>query len=152
MQDTLEFRMNRETGGHMLKKTVLLIVSGMLMLNLCGCLALMAGVAGGAGTAVWLSGKLTQEVHASYQATIEATRSAVQSLNLKVLKETREQKVVQIKGTYSDGKEMWIDIHKVADNSTRVEIRVGGINSDKEAASLILKKIQDYLLGIYVHP
>ena len=61
----------------MLKKTLLLIFSGILMLNLCGCFALFAGVAGGAGTAVWLSGKLTQEFHASYHATIDATKAGI---------------------------------------------------------------------------
>jgi len=130
----------------MFKKTMPLVLSGMLMLNLCGCLALVAGVAvGGAGTAVWLSGKLTQEFHSSYQATIDATKSALQSLNLPVVKETHDQNVTQIKGSYSDGKEMWIDIDRVSDNSTKVEVRVGGVKPDKEASSVVLKKIQSFL-------
>jgi len=122
-----------------------LILSGMLMLNLCGCFALFAGVAGGAGTAVWLSGKLTQEFHASYHATTDATKSALQSLSLQVIKETQDERITQIKSIYSDGKEMWIDIHRVTDYSTRVDIRVGGVSPDKEAAGLVLKRIQSFL-------
>ena len=130
----------------MLKKTCILIFVGMLMLNLCGCFLFVAGVAGGAGTAVWLSGKLTQEFHASYHATVDATKTALQSLNLQIVKETQDENVTQIKGSYSDGREMWIDIHRVTENSTKVEVRVGGVSSDKEAATvLILKKIQGYL-------
>lgn len=129
----------------MLKKTMLFILTGMLMLNLCGCFLFIAGVAGGAGTAVWLSGKLAQEFHASYHATINATKLALQSLNLTVVKETDEEKITQIKGSYSDGREMWIDIDRVAEDSTKVEVRVGGVSPDKEAAGLVLKKIQSYL-------
>lgn len=129
----------------MLRKIMYLVFSVAMVMNLTGCFLLVAGVAGGAGTAMWLSGKLTQEFHYPYPRTIEATKSALKSLNLEVVKETREEKVAQIKSTYIDGKEMWIDITKVTDSSTRVEVRVGGVNSDKEAASAVLKKIQEYL-------
>lgn len=129
----------------MLKKTFHFIFVGMLMLNLSGCFLFIAGVAGGAGTAVWLSGKLTQEFHASYHATVDATKMALQSLNLQILKETQDEKVTQFKGAYSDGREMWIDIHRVSEYSTKVEVRVGGVSSDKEADGLILRKIQGYL-------
>ena len=129
----------------MLKRIVLFIFGGMLILNLSGCFLFIAGVAGGAGTAVWLSGKLTQEFHASYQATIDATKSALQTLDLPMIKETHAPDVTQIKGSYSDGREMWIDIHRVKDGSTRVEVRVGGVTSNKEAASKILKEIQYFL-------
>ena len=129
----------------MFKKTMLLMFSGMMVLNLCGCFALFVGVAGGAGTAVWLSGKLTQEFHSSYGTTIDATKSGLETLNLPIIKETKDENITQIKATYSDGREMWIDIHRVSEHSTKVEIRVGGINPDKKSASLVLKKIQDYL-------
>jgi predicted phage tail protein len=129
----------------MFKKAMYLILSGVLTLNLCGCFALFAGVAGGAGTAVWLSGKLTQEFHASYHATIDATKSALQALSLQVVKETQGEDVTQIKGLYSDGREMWVDIHRITDYSTKVEVRIGGVNADKEAAGIVLKKIQGYL-------
>jgi len=130
----------------MFKKTMLLICSGMLMLNLCGCFALVAGVAvGGAGTAVWLSGKLTQEFHTPYQATINASKLALQSLKLTVISEKSDANVTQIKGSFSDGKEMWVDIDRVDDNSTKVEVRVGGVKPDKEDASVVLKKIQSFL-------
>lgn len=129
----------------MVKKIGLLIFSGILMLNLCGCFLFVAGVAGGAGTAVWLSGKLAQEFHASYHATKDATKSALQSLNLPIVKETAEEEMTQIKSSYTDGREMWIDIHRVTDESTKVEVRVGGVSSDKEAASIVLKKIGSFL-------
>jgi hypothetical protein len=129
----------------MLKKAMLVVLSGALVMNLSGCFLFVAGAAGGAGTAVWLSGKMTQTFHGSYDDTVNATRSALKSLNLPVNKETQEEKMTQIKSTYTDGKEIWIDIHKTSDTSTTVDVRVGGVNPDKEADSMILKKIQSYL-------
>ncbi len=115
------------------------------MLSLSGCFLFVAGAVGGAGTAIWLSGKLTQEFHTSYHATIEATKLALQSLNLPVVSQKGDANVTQIKGSYTDGSEMWIDIDRVTDNSTKVEVRVGGVKGDKEAESIVLKKIQSYL-------
>ena len=128
----------------MLKKSVSLIAVCVFLTTLYGCVALVAGAAGGAGTAAWLSGKLTQEVHAPYERSIAAAKSALKSLTLEVTKETREESVTQIKSKYTDGREVWIDVRKIADNLSRVEVRVG-IVSDKAAAAQILKRIVHYL-------
>ncbi len=129
----------------MIKK---ILVGGMLaffLINSVGCVALLAGAAGGAGTAVWLSGKLTQEFHSPYEQTVAAAQRALDSLKLQIIKEVKESKVTQLKGDYSDGRDMWVDIHKVGENSSKVEVRVGGVTPDKQAASVILKRIQEYL-------
>ena len=129
----------------MFKKIAVIIFSGLILVNIYGCFALFAGAAGGAGTAVWLSGKLTQEFHASYDRTITAAKSTLSSLRLEITKETRGEKVAQIRSEYTDGKKIWIDIRKISENSTKVEVRVGGVSPDKEASSQILKRIQLYL-------
>lgn len=129
----------------MLKKTLVLIFTGLLLINIYGCVALLAGAAGGAGTAVWLSEKLSQEVNSPFERTIKATKSALSSLRLAVTKETREQNVAQIMSKYTDGKTIWIDIRKITDSSSKVEVRVGAVKGDKEAADKILKRIMRYL-------
>ncbi|MDD4893876.1 MAG: DUF3568 family protein [Candidatus Omnitrophica bacterium] len=129
----------------MLKKMALAVFSGFLLLNLCGCFVLLGGAAGGAGTAAWLSGKLTQEVDASYDDSIRAAKSALKSLRLEMTKETREETVDQVMSKYSDGRTIWIDIHKVSETSTKIEVRVGGVPSDKAAASKIMDRILRYL-------
>ena len=129
----------------MFKRFAVLVVSGLLLVNIYGCFALFAGAAGGAGTAVWLSGKLTQEFNAPYDRTIEATNAALKSLNLEVTKQSKEEKITQIKSVYTDGKEIWIDIRKITDNSTKVEVRVGAISPDKDASGKILKTIEKYI-------
>jgi len=129
----------------MFKRITLFVFSGLLLLNIYGCVALLAGAVAGTGTAAWLSGKLTQEFNASYERTINAAEKALRSLKLKVTKEAKEANVTQLKSKYSDGREIWIDIRKVTDNSTKVEVRVGAVSPDKAAADKILKRIQRYL-------
>ncbi len=129
----------------MLKRITIFALSGFLLLNIYSCAALLVGAAAGTGTAFWLSGKLTQEFNASYDRTINAAKTALKSLKLEVIKEIREENITQLRSKYSDGKEMWIDISKVTENSTKVEVRVGTVNPNKEAADKILKKIQRYL-------
>ena len=117
----------------------------MIGFTLTGCAVLLAGAAGGAGTAVWLSGKLSQEFHYPYEQTVGATKTSLKSLKLEIIKETRENDILQLRSKYTDGKEIWIDIRKVAKNSTKVEVRVGIVSPDKEASAKILKTIQNYL-------
>jgi len=127
------------------KKITVFVFSGLLLLNMYGCFALLAGATSGVGTAVWLSGKLSQEFHAPYGTTIDAAKAALQSIQLPILKETKEENVTQLKSRYTDDKEIWIDIRKVTGNSTKVEVRVGGVNPDKIVADKILKTISRYL-------
>lgn len=130
----------------MFKKTIVYIFLCLLFVSVYGCVALIAGAAGGtAGTAVWLSGKLTQEVNAPFERTTEAAKSALRSLRLDVTKETREQNVAQIMSKYVDGKTIWIDIHRITDASSKIEVRVGAVSPDKAAADRILKRIMRYL-------
>lgn len=129
----------------MFKRIIVFVFSGMLLLNIYGCVALLAGAVAGTGTAVWLSGKLTQEFNAPYERTINAAEKALRSLKLEVTKQSREANVTQLKSKYSDDREVWIDIRRITEYSTKVEVRVGAVNPDKAAADKILKKIQTYL-------
>ena len=129
----------------MFKKMAVFVFGGLLLFNVCGCVAILAGAAGGAGTSVWLSGKLSQEFHVTYDRAVSAAKKALSSLKLTIAKEVRSDDVTQLKSKYTDGKEIWIDIRKITQASSKVEVRVGAVSPDKEAADKILKKIQQYL-------
>ena len=129
----------------MFKKIAVFIFSGFLLLNICGCFLLLAGAVGGVGTTVWLSGKLTQQFNATYEQTIKATESALRSFNFGIAKEAKEANVTTFRSHYTDGKEIWIDVRRVTDASTKVEIRVGGVSAVKEACTKILNRIKSYL-------
>lgn len=128
----------------MLKKLLKLSCCIALAIHLSGCIALFGAAAGGAGTAFWLSGKLRAEVVSSYERTREAAVKALASLKMEIEKETRKDNVTQIISKYPDGRQVWVDIRPLAENSTQIEIRVG-VKGDKPASTEILERIKKYL-------
>lgn len=129
----------------MFKRIAVFILMVFIAINLYGCFVLLAGAAGGAGTAAWLSGKLTEEVNYPLDRTVKATKSALASLKLPVTKETIETNVAQIMSKYTDGKTIWVDLRRVTDASSKIEVRVGAVSGNSEAADKILKRIKRYL-------
>ncbi len=127
-----------------MKKVLFLIIGGLFLINSYGCIALLAGTAGGAGTAVWLSGKYVQDVNSSYDKTVDASNSALKTMNLEITKENRSSQVTQIRSRYMDGRKIWIDVKPLTLNSSRIEVRVGAL-SDKVASETLLKKIISFL-------
>ena len=131
----------------MFKKSMLIVFLFLFSVNICGCaVGFLAGgaVAGGAGTAAWISGKLIQETDTSFENTIQATEYALGSLGFDIVKKVKKERVAQIISNYTDGKTIWIDIHKIAQSTSRIEVRVGAI-PDKKATRKILDKIKEYL-------
>jgi hypothetical protein len=135
-------------GFGMTKKSILLLIFLTLFaINICGCVPLLVAggaVAGGAGTAGWISGKLVQELDVPFEETFGAAKYTMNSLNLSISKEIKKTEVAQIKGNYIDGKTIWIDIFNVSPSASRVEVRVGAI-PNREASYKILNKIKNYL-------
>jgi hypothetical protein len=126
-------------------KFLTFMIIAVLSVNIYGCATILIGAAGGVGTAAWLSNKLTQEVNAPFERTVKAAKSALKSLKLKIEKETIEPDVAQIISRYTDGKKVWIDVRRVTDSSSKVEVRVGAVSADKEAEVKILKAIEKHL-------
>ncbi|MFA5287530.1 MAG: DUF3568 family protein [Candidatus Omnitrophota bacterium] len=126
-----------------MKKLIVFLSAGLILVNIYGCVALIAGgAAGGAGTAVWLSGKIVQQVNASLEQTTKASKSALHSLRLSIVtKETTNRGVVQIRSYDADGKKIWIDIYRITDISSQIQVRVGTVFSNKESAERILRMI-----------
>jgi hypothetical protein len=128
-----------------MKKIIVFLSAAVFLLNIYGCIPLLVGGAVGAGTAVWLAQKLTQEFHASYGRTIDATQSALKSMQLKIIEVNRTEDVTKFRSEDASGKAIWIDIIRIAPDSTKVQVRVGAVSPDQEFASKFLKRIQRYL-------
>lgn len=109
-----------------------------------GCVALLAGGAAAGGTALWLSDKLVQEVNAPLDRSVAAAERALDSLSLPLNKKTVKADVAQLMSTHTDGKTIWIDVHRVSDSRSRIEVRVGAI-AEEDAARKILDRIVGYL-------
>ncbi|MBI4335589.1 MAG: DUF3568 family protein [Candidatus Omnitrophica bacterium] len=116
-----------------------------IAVSMYGCAALIGATAGGAGTAFWLSGKLSDTVNAPYKRTIDATKAAFKSLKLEIDKETYKEDVTQIIGKYTDGRKVWVDIRPLTENASKVEIRVG-VKGDKSESAKILAKIKRHAI------
>jgi len=128
-----------------MKEIIVFLTAGVFLLNIYGCIPLLVGGAVGAGTAVWLAQKLTQEFHVSYGRTVDATEKALKSLKLEIIEINKTEDVTKFRSQDSGGKAIWIDVIKITPDSTKVEVRVGAVSPDKEAASRILKRIQQYI-------
>ncbi len=132
----------------MFRRMAAFVSSVILLTNIYGCVALIAGgVTGGAGTAIWLSGKLTQHVNASLEQATKAAKDSLPPHNLKIVtKETAPgESVVQIRSRDARGEKISIDIHRISAARSRIEVRVGTVISDKAAAERILKGITERL-------
>ena len=130
----------------MFKSSIVITLLVFLLLNICGCVPLLVagGVAGGAGTQTWLSGKLVQDVNTPFENTIQAAKSALESLGLSITSEIKKINVAQIKSKYINQETIWIDIHRISQSVSRIAVRVGAM-PDQEAAVEILNKIKEYL-------
>ena len=113
-------------------------------LNFCGCALLLGAAAGTAGTAMWLSGKLTEVEDAPYAATVNATKKSLESMNMPLKKETHTQKQTEITSEWVDGTTVWIIVSQQTLKSSKIQIRVG-MRGDKEASTKILDRIKKYL-------
>jgi len=125
-------------------KLFFVVIALIVMVAASGCGLLIAGAAGGAGTAFWLSGKLVDEVNASYERAIKATEDALASLKMDVLKKTYSEEVTQIRSEYSDGSKVWIDVRPLTTKTSKLEIRVGA-TGDEISSKAILERIKRYI-------
>lgn len=120
------------------------LVGSLFLAQVYGCALLVAGAAGGAGTAVWLSNKLSQDVDVSLERTFQASKKGLKNLKLEIVKETKKDDVAQLISRYYDGQKVWVDLHKMSETSCRIEVRAG-VTGDEAAARKILDAILKYL-------
>ncbi len=128
----------------MFRKLLATLAGIVFLINLNGCVAIVAGAAGATGGVVWIEGKIKQEVNYPMEKVARATEAAFRSLKMTLTKKTVKSDVTQILGDYSDGRNVWVDIHPTGTNTSRVDIRVG-MTGDKDASNKILDKILRYL-------
>jgi len=126
-----------------MRKVFVFLLSVLFLVNVYGCAALVVGAVGGIGTAVWLSGKISQNLDYPRDKVADAARSALKTLNLHIEKDTRAEDITQIMSRYTDGNSIWIDIRPISMDRSTIEIRVG--TGNKEASRKLLEAIKNYL-------
>jgi hypothetical protein len=120
----------------MFKKALLFIALTATVANFSGCIFLAAGAAG-AGTAKWLSDKVTSDCNAPVDKAAKATRFILTDMKADITKETTATDVTQILATDVNGKQIWVDIRPVGNNSTTISLRVGYMNGEADARKIL---------------
>lgn len=128
----------------LLKGVLTMVMVVAFILNFCGCALLVGAAAGGAGTMLWLSGKLSEIEDVSYAKAVQATKEALGSMSMPIKKETHTETVTEITSEYTDGSTVWIAVRPQTQKTSKIEIRVG-MRGDKEASTAILERIKKYL-------
>jgi hypothetical protein len=101
-----------------------------------GCLALVVGVAGGAAGAVYVMGKLKDEMNYEVPVMHNATVAALAELELKLLEDKVDKLSAHMESEFSDGEHVWIDLESISDSRTSLTIRVGVTGNEVRARKI----------------
>ena len=124
---------------------LILALAGMAVLAQ-GCAVAWVGVGlgVGAGTVAYLRGDLEAVESKDIDTVLEATEKAIEELELKVSKKTRDKMSAVIVARDAQDEKITIKLNATADESTKLSIRVGGFG-DETKSRLIYQKIQEKL-------
>jgi hypothetical protein len=118
------------------------LVLCVLLAFLCsGCIALVVGAAGGVAGAVYVTGKLKDEVNNDVSTVHNATVAALAELGLKVLEDKADKVTAHVESEFSDGEHVWIDLESLWGSRTSLTIRVGVMGNEVRA-----RKIHDAIM------
>lgn len=106
-------------------------------LQLSGCFALLVGAAVGAGTAVWMGGKLQQDFTTSVDRAHNAAVATLKKLQLPVIVDRKDKMTAKLESEYSDGKHVWVDVEYRTKTVTRVAIRVGTLGDEVRSREIL---------------
>ena len=109
-----------------------------------GCLALAVGAAGGAVGAVYVMGKLQDEVNRPLSVVHEAAVAGMKDLELKLSEDRADKISAHIESAFSDGPHVWIDMESISDSRSRITIRVG-LTGDEVRSRKIYDAIKQHL-------
>jgi hypothetical protein len=113
------------------------VVFSVVLAFLCnGCLSLVVGAAGGIAGAVYVMGKLKDEMNYEVSTVHKATIAALAELELKVLESKVDKLSAHVESEFSDGEHVWIDLESLQDSRTRLTIRVSVIGNEARARSI----------------
>jgi hypothetical protein len=121
------------------------LIIGLILACLCsGCVALAVGAAGGVAGAVFVMGKLQEELNHPIAAAHEATLQGLRDLDLPVTEDKADKLAAHVESKLADGTHVWIDLDSVGDSRTKLTIRVG-VAGDESRSRKILDAIKKHL-------
>jgi Protein of unknown function (DUF3568) len=106
-----------------------------------GCVVAVAGAAAGAGTVAWVEGKLVVTLGNSYDQVTRATDTAIAQLQFFKLSDERDALTTTVTVRTAEDKKVTVEVKRVADQLTKVEIRVGAFG-DKPVEQAVYDRIR----------
>jgi hypothetical protein len=122
---------------------VIWITLACMNIQLSGCLLLL-GAGAGAGGAVYIMGKIEDEIDASVSKLQRATVRGLGSLNMPVVKEHKDQLSAEVASKTADESTVRIHITSITPSRSKISIRVG-LMGDERRSRQILGAISSYL-------
>ena len=121
------------------------LVSGVIALlaSLSGCIAVLAGAAGG-GTVAWVQGRLDAALDADFTRAERAANRAVEELQFIKIDEKKDALTAILIVRTAEDKKVEIKIIRVGDTASDAQIRVG-VFGDKALSLTILEKLKSNL-------
>lgn len=127
---------------------LILALSGMAVLAQgCAVAWVGAGLAAGAGMVAYSRGDLEAVEPKDIDTVFVATEKAIEELELKVSKKTKDKMSAEIVARDAQDKKITIKLNATADESTKLSIRVGSFGNETKSR-LIYQKIQEKLKGL----
>ncbi len=124
---------------------LILVLSGMAVLvQGCAVAWVGAGLGVGAGMVAYLKGDLEAVESKDIDTVFEATEKAIEELEIKVSKKTKDKMSAVIVARDAQDKKITIKLRATADKGTKLSIRVGGLG-DETKSRLIYEKIRENL-------
>jgi hypothetical protein len=121
------------------------LIVGLILACLCsGCVALAVGAAGGVAGAVYVMGKLQEEVNHPIAAVHEATLQGLRDLDLPIDEDKVDKLAAHVESKLADGTHVWVDLDSIADSRTKLTIRVGVVG-DEARSRKVLAAIKTHL-------
>ncbi|MGH7215724.1 MAG: DUF3568 family protein [Nitrospiraceae bacterium] len=126
---TLTIRSNAH--GTVWCSRVPVLVPCVVLAFLCsGCFWMAVGAAGGVAGAVYVMGKLKDEVNYDVSSVHKATVAALAELELKLLEDKVDKLSAHVESEFSGGEHVWIDLESLSDSRTSMTIRVGVMGNE----------------------
>ena len=101
-----------------------------------GCFWMAVGAAGGAAGAVYVMGKLKDELNYEVPVVYKATVAALAELELKFLEDKADKVTAHVESEFSDSEHVWIDMESLWNSRTSLTIRVGVMGNEVRARKI----------------
>jgi hypothetical protein len=112
------------------------VLCAMLAFLCSGCFSMVVGAAGGVAGAVYVMGKLKDELNYDVSVVHKATLAALAELDLKLLEDKVDKLSAHVESEFSGGEHVWIDLESLSNSRTSLTIRVGVTGNEVRARTI----------------